>query len=62
MTSTHEWLRLSEEDLVLLRGILRNHKDQSPGHWPRVDRILFDLHVIMRKHGLRDEDMDTMTP
>jgi hypothetical protein len=46
----HERLRLSPEDVVLLWGILDGYATTKCGErWPRLERIIFDLDVMMRK-------------
>ena len=48
-TTDHMRLRLSPDDVAMLWGILDGHREKSSGAWPRLDRILFDLDVAMRK-------------
>lgn len=45
----HDRLRLAPDDIPLLWGILDAHKQAQTERWPRLDRILFDLEVMMRK-------------
>lgn len=47
----HDRLRLAPEDVPLLWGIVDGFMERNGGseRWPRVERILFDLTVMMGK-------------
>lgn len=45
----HERLRLAPEDVVLLWGVLDGQRLKCGQRWPRLDRIIFDLEVMMNK-------------
>lgn len=47
----HDWLRLAQDDAALLWGIVSGFAERMDNgeRWPRLERILFDLEVIMRK-------------
>ena len=49
-TLRHHRLRLSPEDVALLWGILDGFRERGRAteeRWPRLERILFDLDVMM---------------
>jgi hypothetical protein len=43
------WLRLSSEDAAILWGIVEGHMLKATQRWPRMDRIKFDLEVMLRQ-------------
>lgn len=45
-TETHDRLRLSPEDVLLLWGILDGARLKCTERWPRLERIIFDLEVM----------------
>lgn len=53
----HDRLRLSPEDVALLCGIVDGflaHGRVTSERWPRLERIAFDLEVMMRKQEATD--------
>lgn len=42
-------LRLSADDQVLLWGILTGHRSRSDGQWPRLNRIIRDLELLISR-------------
>jgi hypothetical protein len=51
ISTEHHKLRLSPEDAALLWGVVEGFLIRNKGkqRWPRLERILFDLDVMMRK-------------
>lgn len=47
--TTTKRLRLSPEDVVLLWGVVSGQLDKATERWPRLERILFDLDVMIRE-------------
>lgn len=46
----HARLRLSPEDAALLWGVVDGFRARlGPERWPRLERVAFDLEVMMRK-------------
>lgn len=52
-TTKNEWLRLAPDDVPVIWGILDGYKEVLTTQWPRLDRILFDLELMMRKQDVQ---------
>jgi hypothetical protein len=51
-TTDHSWLRLSPEDVALLWGVVDGQLLKATERWPRLERIKFDLDVMMAKQEM----------
>lgn len=51
-STEHDWLRLSPEDVALLWGIVDGQLLRADERLPRLERIKFDLDVMMSKQEM----------